>query len=97
MPREAVRTQKREHDGKYAFDGDLQRLCVCRHSLGVHSAGSPADCLVYSLPENDPQRIAEGLHGGMDECGCQKFRLSRRTRNPPPQPGRIEGDECNSG
>jgi len=69
------RIQKRELDGRYAFDGNLQRLCVCGHSLGVHSGGSPADCLLYSLPLNDPQRLAEAAP---IDCGCKKFRLSRR-------------------
>lgn len=73
----AAKARKREHDGRYAFDGDLTRLCVCRHSLAVHSAGSPADCLLYSLPPNDPQRASENQYGGIEECGCIKFRLSK--------------------
>lgn len=73
------REQKRETDGRYAFDGNLARLCVCRHSLAVHAAGSPADCLLYSLSPNDPQRAVEAAHGGVENCGCQRFRLSRRT------------------
>jgi hypothetical protein len=50
---ESQRKQKREADGKYAFDGHLERLCVCGHSLANHSAGSPADCLFYSLPASE--------------------------------------------
>lgn len=73
------RYQKREHDGRYAFDGNLQRLCVCGHSLAVHSAGSPADCLLYSFPENDPQRQAEQAPV---DCGCKRFRLSRTKKSP---------------
>lgn len=75
------RVQKREANGQYAFDGDLTRLCVCRHSLAVHAAGSPADCLLYSLSANDPQRAIEETRGGLVECGCRKFRLSRRKVN----------------
>lgn len=67
--------QKREIDGKYAFDGNLERMCVCGHTLARHAAGSPADCLFYSLPEYE-------RHGqpGADNprFGCQKFRLSRK-------------------
>jgi hypothetical protein len=75
------RVQKRETNGQYAFDGDLTRLCVCRHSLAVHSAGSPADCLLYSLPPNDPQRAIENRNGGPEECGCTRFRLSHRRKS----------------
>src|SRR5262249_39111387 len=52
---------------------------VCRHSLAVHSSGSPADCLFYSLSLRDPQRTVEAAHGGTEDCGSRKFRLSRRT------------------
>ena len=67
--------QKRETDGKYAFDGNLDRLCVCGHDLGAHSAGSPADCLFYSLPACE-RAGKPGEHN--HECGCQKFRESRK-------------------
>lgn len=69
------RVQKREYDGKYTFDGDFSRLCVCGHSFGVHSAGSQASCLLYSLSDDDPARQLEATP---DDCGCEKFRLSRR-------------------
>lgn len=66
---------KRETDGKYAFDGGFERLCVCGHELGAHSCGSPSDCLFYSLPAC--QQVGKP---GADKpnCGCVKFRLSRR-------------------
>jgi hypothetical protein len=68
-------TRKRETDGKYAFDGDLDRMCVCGHTLGAHSNGSPADCLFYSLPAVERKgQPGEDRH----ECGCVKFRLSRK-------------------
>lgn len=67
--------RKRETDGKYAFDGAYDRLCVCGHTLGAHSCGSPADCLFYSLPAAE----REGQPGAdRHECGCVKFRLSRK-------------------
>lgn len=31
--------QNREiNTGKYTFDGDMDRLCVCGHRLGIHTA-----------------------------------------------------------
>lgn len=66
---ETKRTQDRAQDGRYTFDGNLDRLCVCGHSLGLHSAGAPHDCLTHSFSTNDPRRA---------ECDCPKFRLSRR-------------------
>lgn len=47
-----MRVPKRETDGRYAFDGNLNRVCVCGHTLGVHASGSPADCLLYSFPSD---------------------------------------------
>jgi hypothetical protein len=67
--------QKREHDGCYAFDGNLDRLCVCGHTLGVHSAGSPADCLLYSFPDGAVELKGQQLP---IDCGCKRFRLSRK-------------------
>lgn len=69
------RDAKREFDGKYAFDGNLDRMCVCGHTLGNHAAGSPADCLLYSLPERERLQLPGG---DKPECGCLKFRLSRK-------------------
>ncbi len=75
-----TKERKREYDGKYAFDGDLSRLCVCGHTLGVHGAGSPADCILYSFNPRELEReLASGEHRNSNvECGCVKFRLSRR-------------------
>jgi hypothetical protein len=63
------RQQDRDQEGRYTFDGNLDRLCVCGHTLGHHSGGAPHDCLVYSFPKGDPNKA---------ECDCPKFRLSRR-------------------
>lgn len=76
----ATYTQKRETDGRYAFDGNLHRLCICGHSLAVHSAGSPADCLLYSFPEDSNERRAE--KATPIDCDCKRFRLSRRKSKP---------------
>lgn len=67
--------QKREINGQYAFDGNLERMCACGHALANHSAGSPADCLLYSLPQGEREALPGGLH---PDCGCQRFRLSRK-------------------
>ena len=66
---------KRETDGRYAFDGRLERLCTCGHTLGAHACGSPSDCLFYSQPERERQGKPGAEH---IECGCAKFKLSRR-------------------
>jgi hypothetical protein len=60
----AVDIKKRDVKGRYSFDGRLERVCVCGHTLGEHAGGTaPHDC----------------LHGGGDQlCGCKKFRPSRR-------------------
>lgn len=70
---------KREYNGQYAFDGRLERLCVCGHTLGVHGAGSPAYyCLFSSLPECERKgQSGEANH----PCDCPKFRQSRKGRN----------------
>lgn len=55
--------------GQYAWDGDMSRMCVCGHTLGVHCAGG-FDCMNGS-----------GCPGATGEpCDCQKFQLSRKKR-----------------
>lgn len=40
----ALKIKNREiNSGRYAFDGGLERLCVCGHSLGVHAAARVKD------------------------------------------------------
>ena len=71
-------SHKRDDAGRYDFEGGWDRLCICGHTLGVHSAGSPADCLFYSL---NPKVQAEQSHlqsADVIDCGCQQFRLSRK-------------------
>jgi hypothetical protein len=67
-------SQKREHNGQYAFDGRLERVCVCGHTLAHHSAGSPTDCLFYALPRSE-QVGQLGSHRPI--CFCEKFRESK--------------------
>jgi len=69
------KTRQREADGKYAFEGNLERLCVCGHELGVHGASSPSTCIFYSLSPAEQ----EGQPGADNpDCKCLKFRLSRK-------------------
>lgn len=64
------RTQFRDQtSGEYAFDGRFDRMCVCGHALGVHTAGG-FDCLAGTNCMDDPH---PGKH-----CDCQKFHQSRR-------------------
>ena len=65
---------KREQNGRYTFDGKLDRICVCGHSLSHHGAGHP-DCLFYSLSSEEK----EGQPGhDKPDCSCQRFRQSRK-------------------
>lgn len=72
-----ARSQPRDQaTGQYAWSGDMARMCVCGHTLGVHCAGG-FDCLVGTNCLHDP-------HPGTF-CDCKKFRLSRKRT-------RIRGD-----
>lgn len=69
--------KQRDDDGKYTFDGRLDRMCVCGHTLGVHGAGGQRDCVFYSLSEREKQG-----EPGYDKpnCGCPRFRETRKKR-----------------
>lgn len=71
--------RKREADGRFDHAGNWERLCVCGHTLGDHSAGSPADCLMYSF---SAESRTEKVNGDKPNCGCQKFRLARKQVRP---------------
>ena len=61
-----AKPQARDIHGQYSFDGRLERVCVCGHTLGEHSGGTaPHDCLVSTFAPYTP-------------CDCQKFRPSKR-------------------
>lgn len=53
--------------GRYAWGGDMSRLCVCGHTLGHHIAGG-FDCEFGPTCATDPK------------CDCVKFRLQKRYR-----------------
>jgi hypothetical protein len=67
---------RREADGRYGFDGNWDRLCVCGHSLGVHAA------------QNDTGKRPcfnedSGIVGGTGEpCDCEHFRPSKKKPHP---------------
>ena len=66
-----VKQQNRDdRNGRYAFDGDMSRLCVCGHTLGDHFYGAPHECATYSKTGNTnaPDHAP---------CDCQKFRPKR--------------------
>lgn len=62
----------RARNGRYTFDGNWDRLCVCGHTLGVHAGEAPHDCF--------------GPDGRGSGCAteCPRFRPSRR-KSPRPQ------------
>jgi hypothetical protein len=68
---------KRDEQGRYDYENDWDRLCVCGHTLGVHASGSPADCLLYSFGDHHSE-IKDHLHQPDKNCGCQKFRAARK-------------------
>ena len=43
--------QTRERNGRYGYIGKLDRLCVCGHRLGDHTADAPHECLGDCLCE----------------------------------------------
>ena len=58
------KTKARERaTGRYSFDGNWDRLCVCGHKLAVHLAEAPHDC------------DSASHHG--PACDCPKFRPAR--------------------
>lgn len=73
----APRHQNRDdRDGRYTFDGDMSRLCVCGHSLGIHAGAAPHECFVNTFSLSSKERRAEANHEA--QCTCPKFRPSRK-------------------
>lgn len=74
---------RREADGRYGFDGNWERLCVCGHTLGIHAA------------QNDTGKRPcfnedSGIVGATGEpCDCKHFRPSKKH----PHPEATQGDE----
>ena len=64
--------------GKYTFDGDMTRLCVCGHRLGVHSATRiklsgkmTQDCMIEELGSDCPEEYKG------QKCDCELFKPKR--------------------
>lgn len=70
MKTPARKAPNRANDGRYAFEGQWERLCTCGHTLGLHAYAAPHDCLNGT---GVPGQTAMG-----DHCDCQRFRLSRK-------------------
>ena len=64
---------ERTTDGRYTFSGNLNRLCVCGHTLAFHGAGDPV-CIFDTLPIDDQKGNAGANH---PHCGCERFRPMR--------------------
>ncbi len=79
----AVAPRSREkQSGRYGFEGGLERVCVCGHTLGAHTAAAPHECGTVD-PRVHPEAVG---------CECRRFRPSRagavrsrrtKTNNPP--------------
>lgn len=60
------RDQMRERQtGRYGYVNQWERLCRCGHTLGVHTAEPPHEC------------IARDFDRTATSCGCMKFRPKR--------------------
>jgi hypothetical protein len=70
MARERKDEYRDPTNGQFAYCGDMSRLCVCGHTLGVHIAGG-FECGIDAKANGEPEAVG---------CQCQKFRLSRRKR-----------------
>jgi hypothetical protein len=64
-----TRYQDRDtRNGRFDFDGNMNRLCKCGHRLGDHFAVAPRECM------NSPEGSSNPT------CDCLKFRLPRRRK-----------------
>lgn len=63
-----------ERNGRFMYDLDNDRVCVCGHLLSVHDAHGQT-CFAGTNCLNDP--IPDG-----PQCECERFRPSRRKALP---------------
>lgn len=64
---EAVNGQSRERaSGRWGFTNDYERLCVCGHALGHHTAQAPHECI-----DNDFNPVDT-------PCQCLRFRPAKQ-------------------
>lgn len=64
MTTQTKRQPRNRRDGRYTFDGNLDRLCVCGQTLGLHGAEAPH-------PGN---AIIDGV---LTETDCPRFRPAK--------------------
>lgn len=92
------RIQSREtNSGQYTFDGGLERLCGCGHSLGVHSAArvrdkvngkTYQDCFVDTFGiesvKNSMNPFDQEIYRHMltgNKCNCICFKPARKKKS----------------
>lgn len=62
--------QNREaNTGKYTFDGDMSRLCVCGHALGLHTA---------ARVRLDGKTLQPCADSHAPDCKCQCFKPAKK-------------------
>jgi hypothetical protein len=61
--------KRNRRNGQYTFEGDFDRLCTCGHTLGVHTAEAPHECINGDVD-------LEGATG--EQCDCAKFKPSKK-------------------
>jgi hypothetical protein len=59
------RRARERKTGRYGFEGQRDRLCVCGHTLGQHTAEAPHSCIVGDFEE-------KGC-----ETDCERFRPAK--------------------
>lgn len=84
-PLESCAELRREADGRYGFDGNMGRLCVCGHRLGIHAAMNDTSKRPCFNEDSD----LEGATG--EACGCQHFKPSRKKTAESPAHGPQDG------
>ena len=62
-------TEREIGSGRYTYTGGLDRVCVCGHRLGEHSAARTVRKGIA---------IQDCLHDGSDDCGCKLFKPARK-------------------
>jgi len=64
-----VSIDREEDTGRFAYHGGWDRLCICGHTLGVHSAAKTKD--YHPCFNNDYGEDGE-------DCDCEKFKPAKK-------------------
>ncbi len=67
--------RSREDDGR--FQAGFDRVCVCGHTLGVHTAARPHECIAHDFADSAGLRPCVAGTAGII-CRCEKFKPARR-------------------